>query len=1031
MSTILRKSVYILLFLLFTSCSSPILEPTQTKLFITPEPTTIIETQPQNTTPNDPVIKILFIGNSYTAYHNLPEMFEKLMISGGYDVNVEQSVNGGRSLSYHAISSETIEKIANTDWDYVVLQEQSVVTNPDIGFFPAVRDLHARITQTGAETILFMTWGRRDGLPSAGFADYESMQAQVQENYLEIANELDLLVAPVGAVWQNALAENPEFNLWDRDGSHPSLEGSYLAANVFYGLITGESPIGLDYTAKLDEETATFLQSITTNSIQANRQLLTFYDLFNGFDYESPLNETALTIPTNPVPPTHVFEGRLKFVDEANHGNIRVYKGAASEEESIYLPVFDFEFVQQGNYLIPVRRGLIIADHPDLNYIIEPGRVWQEESDQGYSRASFPFAIVWKGSNAIMNGTMSFLFDDKEVSQIWYQITQETTISFSADLWGLLEGSYHPGPVSDSAKIKAAFTQELDDRFPTKPIETLVEDYPGVDLSAFGQGVIPKNMTWYGFVIDGVNYVGGCQTRYGTYPYCEHMRAPSYSTAKSAFASLALMRLAQKYDPDLPNFLIKDYVIETADSIGDWSAVTFDHTLDMATGNFETSTRMVDEEHWDTDPFWSEEYYDEKIAAAFNWPHNTDPGTTWVYRTFDTFIVTRAMHNYLQSQVGENADIFEFMVDEVYTPLKMSPGVFSTLRTKDNSWQGQAYGGYGLWWIPDDLAKISTFLSVDHGTIEGEQILHPDLLNDALQLDPTDRGVMRDRNGRYNNAFWADEYNIEGCRFWVPHMYGYSGIVVSLMPNGTTYYYASDGQEFTSKAAIQESHKMRSMCKDSSATLDPSTSNGITHQMEVYVPKGANAPIIDGTITPGEWEGATIETFVDGSELMLLHNEGYLYLAIQDATTEMIVGNVFVNHGDEISILHTSAALGTAIYQEATDSWQQGKVFEWCCRGTSDNPRAQTERDVFFQQEGWVSINSRVGTPNELEYQIKIGDAPIRLAVNYLSVSSNPDDTKKTWPANLADDVSRPTPGGLPAEMSFSPEQWRVLKFND
>ena len=201
------------------------------------------------------------------------------------------------------------------------------------------------------------------------------------------------------------------------------------------------------------------------------------------------------------------------------------------------------------------------------------------------------------------------------------------------------------------------------------------------------------------------------------------------------------MRLAQKYDPDVPNLLdqrLRSSKPLTVPAIGALSPSITSSIWPPATSK--RQRRMVDEEHWDTDPFWSEEYYDEKIAAAFNWPHSADPGTNWVYRTFDTFIVTRAMHNYLQSQEGENADIFEFMVDEVYNPLEMGPGVFTTLRTKDNSWQGQAYGGYGLWWIPDDLAKIANFLNVDHGTIDGEQILHPDLLDELCSSIQRSRG---------------------------------------------------------------------------------------------------------------------------------------------------------------------------------------------------------------------------------------------------------------------------------------------------
>jgi len=112
--------------------------------------------------------------------------------------------------------------------------------------------------------------------------------------------------------------------------------------------------------------------------------------------------------------------------------------------------------------------------------------------------------------------------NEKETSRVWYQITLETTISLSADMWGLLDATYHPGPVADAGQLRDAFAQDLAERFPAKPIEQLDDDYPGVDVSAFGRGVSSRNMTWYGFVVNGVNYVSGCQTRYGV-PYLRHL----------------------------------------------------------------------------------------------------------------------------------------------------------------------------------------------------------------------------------------------------------------------------------------------------------------------------------------------------------------------------------------------------------------------------------------------------------------------------------------------------------------------------
>jgi len=180
-------------------------------------------------------------------------------------------------------------------------------------------------------------------------------------------------------------------------------------------------------------------------------------------------------------------------------------------------------------------------------------------------------------------------------------------------------------------------------------------------------------------------------------------------------------------------------------------------------------------------------------------------------------------------------------------------------------------------------------------------------------------------------------------------------------------------------------------------------------------------------MTPGEWDQARVEAFADGSELFLMHDQGYLYLGIRSKTPEMIVGNIFLNEGDKVRILHTSAALGTAVYQREVESWQQTQAFNWRCRQTDKSDAAQAERDAFLQNEGWVSINSRMGTPNELEYKIRVSGTSIRLAANLLR-SSTPD-VKVPWPPDLDDDCVKPTPGGLPAGMHFSTDQWAAIRF--
>lgn len=557
----------------------------------------------------------------------------------------------------------------------------------------------------------------------------------------------------------------------------------------------------------------TIVPSVRDQTNYIVRTRLAAADLFDGFDFASPQNESVFAVPEDAMPPRHIFQGRLELVGERSNGETQSLRGRL-ESEDTYLPEFDFEFVQSGGHIIPKERGLIITKHPSWNYILEPGRVWQESGDGDYTRASFPFALVLKGNNAIFNGTMTFLFDDEKVSRVWYQITQETTF-VEANFWGLLNAKYYPGPVDGTEQLTSKFTQELANRFPTRPIEQLAQDYPGVDLAAFGNGVSPEHMTWYGFIIDGVNYVGGCQTRYGYYFYCESMRTSSYSTSKSAFVSLALMRLAQKYGAVAENLFIKDYVPEYASSAGNWEQVSFGHVIDMATGNYISLEYMEDENGEQMGRFYGTQPYVKRITAAFDWPHAEESGTRWVYHTSDTFILTRAMHNYLREQEGDNADIFQFVVDEIYKPLRLSPGAYTTMRTSDDKWQGQAEGGYGLWWIPDDIAKITEFLNVDAGQINHIQILHLDSFAATMQQNEDDRGLDIDTRRKYNNAFWAQRYGLYdgfGCEFWVPHMLGVSGNVVLLLPNGTTYYYFSDNQEFTWDDAVKESNKLIPLC---------------------------------------------------------------------------------------------------------------------------------------------------------------------------------------------------------------------------
>jgi hypothetical protein len=189
---------------------------------------------------------------------------------------------------------------------------------------------------------------------------------------------------------------------------------------------------------------------------------------------------------------------------------------------------------------------------------------------------------------------------------------------------------------------------------------------------------------------------------------------------------------------------------------------------------------------------------------------------------------------------------------------------------------------------------------------------------------------------------------------------------------------------------------------------------------------GDDSPVIDGVLDPGEWDHADIFYFEDGSELYIDQDGEYLYLAIRSILDEMIAGNVFLKNGDKISILHTSAALGTATYQSDAKSWRKIQDFEWCCRSRIENEPARKEIEIFFIQDGWLGINSFLGNENELEYKIHLSGSVQNLSVNFVS-ADNPDRIQ-VWPVGLTDGPAQLLKGEFTEIMEFSPEDWQNLE---
>lgn len=183
----------------------------------------------------DKITRILFIGNSYTYYNEMPALLTQLVAARGHGtLQTEVVAFGAATLKGHWTREQAATRIAEGNWDYVVLQEQSVrpIKNR-AAMHQYVRQFDTLIREHGATTVLYLTWAR---------ADKPQTQEILTESYCSIGAELGALVVPVGPAWQRALAAAPALRLHDSDNSHPSLAGSQLTAEVFYSALFDTAP---------------------------------------------------------------------------------------------------------------------------------------------------------------------------------------------------------------------------------------------------------------------------------------------------------------------------------------------------------------------------------------------------------------------------------------------------------------------------------------------------------------------------------------------------------------------------------------------------------------------------------------------------------------------------------------------------------------------------------------------------------------------------------------------------------------------
>lgn len=228
--------------------------------------------------------KILFIGNSHTYTHDIPQSIALMAGSKKDSTLIRQEAPGGYTLKQHSQRIETLNAIKSEKWDFVILQEQGgiqalpkSIADTVIYRYAQILTNHIRTNRHDTKIILYMTHGYKNGVLTWNdvlwckedplVCNYSGMQRRVKDNSITLSGILHADVAPAGVLWKIIMDEHRKLDLFDSDGTHATPIGSYLSACVLYSVIFKKRPILIYKPEIIAEETAQIIQNTVSRTL--------------------------------------------------------------------------------------------------------------------------------------------------------------------------------------------------------------------------------------------------------------------------------------------------------------------------------------------------------------------------------------------------------------------------------------------------------------------------------------------------------------------------------------------------------------------------------------------------------------------------------------------------------------------------------------------------------------------------------------------------------------------------------------------
>ena len=218
---------------------------------------------------------ILFIGNSFTFYWNLPLVVEAMANERNYNFDITQSTASGSSLKDHWFENDELKSktlIATGRYDRVVLQDYSL--NPLQNLVESqmyFTDFIEWVKANNGAPYIYATWMYK-GISNNNYNVVDPIQDALQP----VADKTGAVMVPIDQAFRTLQKKHPNIPIFMSDNKHPSPVGTYLAACVYFRIFTGESPLGLSrrYERKDENGKKIFLGMVEKSSAKKCQEIV-------------------------------------------------------------------------------------------------------------------------------------------------------------------------------------------------------------------------------------------------------------------------------------------------------------------------------------------------------------------------------------------------------------------------------------------------------------------------------------------------------------------------------------------------------------------------------------------------------------------------------------------------------------------------------------------------------------------------------------------------------------------------------------